>query len=90
MTDDQHRVAQRTKAELLLADALERHTAEPRDPNTVAAWLLQQLQNYGWRPPLDLTETPPLRPTQPAGEDSPGRREFAAARAALAARKAQR
>lgn len=87
MTDDQHRIGVVTKAQILIADTLERHATQPRDPHAIAAWLLEQLQNYGWRPPLDLTETPPLRPTHVADEDSPGRREFAAARAALAARR---
>jgi hypothetical protein len=87
MTDDQHRIGQLEKASILIADTLERHATEPRDPRQVAGWLVEQLQGYGWRPPLDLTEKPPLRPAQPAGDDSPGRRAFNEARAALAARR---
>lgn len=86
MTDDQHRVGVITKARILVADTLERHAAKPRDPADVAAWLLEQLQDYGWRPPLDLTETPPLRPAN-ATTDGPGYQAFADAKAALAARR---
>lgn len=86
MTDDQHRVGVITKARILIADALERHAADARDPQTVAAWVLDQLQDYGWRPPLDLTDTPPLRPAD-ATTDGPGYQQWLDARAALAARR---
>lgn len=68
---DQHRVGQVAKAERLIADALERQAAEPRDPQQVAAWLVEQLQAYGWSPPRDLTEAPPLLPrhTRPPAQD---------------------
>lgn len=88
MTTDQ---PTRAKARLLVADAFTRDRAAQTkpDPHDLATWLLEQLQNLGWRPPLDPTDTPPLRPAQPARDDSPGRREFAEARKALAARRRQ-
>lgn len=86
MTDDQHRIGQLTQARLAIAGALERFAAQPVDPFTVADWLLDQLRNLGWRPPLDLTDKPPLRPTD-ATTDGPGYAEWQQARAALAARR---
>jgi hypothetical protein len=89
VTDDQHRIGQLTKAQVLIADTLERFATEPRDPAAVATWLTEQLQGYGWRLPLDPTDVPPLRPARPADDDSPGYREFQAARAELAARRSR-
>lgn len=87
MTTTPHHVGQVTKAQLLLADALERQTSDPRDPTTVATWLLEQLQAYGWKTPPDPNaDIPPLRPTQVA-DPSVQAAAMAQIRAALAARK---
>lgn len=87
MTTDQ---PTRARSRLLLADAFTRDraaTTKP-DPHDLATWLLDQLQNLGWRPPPDPTDTPPLRPAQPAADDGPGRQAFRQAREALARRRA--
>lgn len=82
-----HHVGQVTKAEILIAHLLDT-TPAGTDHQRQAAVIVNQLQTeLGWTPPRDLTETPPLRPTHVADDDSPGRREFAAAREALAARR---
>lgn len=89
MTDDQHRAGQQTKAQILLADRLEAWGLT--DPHERAAWLLDRLQtDLGWRAPIDPGERPPLRPAQPAPDDSPGRRAFREARAELAHRRRAR
>lgn len=94
MTDDQHRIGQRTAAQLVIVDALERWDSKPPadrpDPLAVGAWVLDQLQNtHGWRPPLDPTDVPPLRPANPR-TDGPGYTAWLEARHALATRKADR
>lgn len=84
MTTTPHHIGQVTKAQITIAEPLERWgLTEPADR---ARYLVQQLQNLGWTPPRDpAADTPPLAgPGAPP--DSPGRREFAAARAALAQR----
>jgi hypothetical protein len=87
MTDDQHRAGQLTAAQILIADALERHAADPRDPHHVAAWILEQLQAAGWTPPRTPgADVPPLRPDTVAAANSPGRQAFRQARADLANR----
>ncbi len=48
--------------------------------------LLTAVDDAGFTLPAALEDTPPLRPAQPADDDSPGRREFLAAKAALADR----
>lgn len=81
-----HHVGQVAKAEILIAHLLDTAPAGT-DHQRQAAVIVQQLQtDLGWAPPRDLTEKPPLTGTG-APDDSPGRREFAAARAQLAARK---
>ena len=89
MTDDQHRIGALTDSRLAVAGCLERwETAGDQrpDPIAVADWLLDQLRNLGWRPPLDLTEKPALRPDNPT-TDGPGYAAFTAAKNALAARR---
>lgn len=87
MTTDQPRLA---RSRLAVAQAFERDRAADTkpDPHDTASWLLDQLQQLGWKAPPDpAADVPPLRPERPALDDnSPGRREFAEARAALAAR----
>lgn len=85
MTTTPHHVGQITKAELTIADPLERWGLT--DPTDRARYLLQQLQALGWTPPRDPNaDKPPLRPAQPADDNSPGRQAFRAARQALANR----
>lgn len=88
MTLDQPKLA---KSRLLVAAAFERDRAAHTkpDPHDTATWLLDQLQDAGWKPPPDpAADLPPLRPDHPTFDDnSPGRREFAEARAQLAARR---
>ena len=93
MTDDQHRIGRRTAAQLVIAEALERWDARPPadrpDPLAVGAWVLEQLETaHGWRPPLDPTEVPPLRPPN-ATTDGPGYAAWCEAREQLAARRRQ-
>lgn len=89
MTTDQSRLA---RSRLLVADALTRDrdaTTKP-DPHDTATWLLDQLQTLGWKTPPDpAADVPPLRPAHAAGPDSPGYREWQAARANLANRPRQ-
>lgn len=76
MTDtDQPRLA---RSRLLVADAFERDRAAATKPDAhdLAAWMLDQLADLGWKPPPGITEIPPLRPDHVADDDSPGRREF--------------
>lgn len=80
-----HHVGQVTKAEILVTHLLDTAPAGA-DHQRQAAVIVNQLQTeLGWTPPRDLTETPPLRGAG-APDDSPGRREFQAALAELAAR----
>lgn len=84
---DQSKLA---RSRLLVADAFTRDRAADTkpDPHDTAEWLLQQLQELGWRQPPDpAADIPPLHPQRPAGEDSPGRRAFREAKAQLAARR---
>ena len=85
MSTDQSKLA---RSRLLAADAFTRaRTDTAPDPHDLATWLLDQLQNAGWRPPPDpAADIPPLRPDQPADNNSPGRQAFRQARAQLAAR----
>jgi hypothetical protein len=84
-----HHVGQVAKAEILVAHLLDTAPAGT-DHQRQAAVIVNQLQTeLGWTAPRDPNaDIPPLRPERPAlDEDSPGRREFAAARAELAARR---
>lgn len=74
---DQSRLA---KSRLLVADAFTRaRTDTAPDPHDLATWLLEQLQELGWKAPPDpATDIPPLRPARIATDDSPGRREYRA------------
>lgn len=85
MTTTPHHVGQVAKAELTAAHVID-SAPTGATPEQVAAKIVEQLQNLGWAPPRDLTEQVPLRPEKPGDLDGPGRREFHAARAALAAR----
>lgn len=69
---DQSRLA---RSRLLVADAFTRaRTDTEADPHELATWLLDQLQDAGWKAPPDpAADVPPLRPDQPADENSPGR-----------------
>lgn len=82
-----HRVGQVAKATLLVADRLEAWGLT--DPHERAEWLIERLMtDLGWTPPRDLTDTPPL--SGPGSDlDGPGYREWSAARAALAERRAK-
>jgi hypothetical protein len=87
VTDDQHRIGQLTAARLTVADTLERFAADTRDPHTVAAWLLDQLQSqHGWRPPVTAEPVPNLRPDRVA-DDSTREAAMAQIRAVFAARR---
>jgi hypothetical protein len=55
-----------------------------------AAQLLAAVDQLGFTLPPALEDAPGLRPDRAAEDDSPGRREFAAAREALAARRDRR
>lgn len=59
-----HRIGQVTKAQLLIADALDRW--EVADTNDRAAWLIAELIAAGWNPPHDPADIPPLRPANVA------------------------
>ena len=81
-----HRVGQLAKAELALAEPLERWNLT--DPNQRAHYLLEQLLELGWTPPRDpATDQPPLRPEHPS-TGGPGYQEWLAARQALDTRRA--
>lgn len=83
---DQSKLA---RSRLLVADAFHRDRAAAQKPDAhdTASWLLEQLQQLGWKQPPDpAADTPPLRPPNPAPKGSPGRQEWAQARADLAAR----
>ena len=80
-----HRVGQTTAAEILVAHILDT-TPAGTDTARQAAVIVRELEQSGWRPPHDPNDVPPLRPARVAADDSPGRREFAAARRALAER----
>jgi hypothetical protein len=78
-----HHVGQTTKARIALAALLD---GAPH-PDALAARLVDAVLDLGWTPPPDPgADIPPLRPAQPAGDHSPGRLEFLAAKAALAER----
>ncbi|TFV91388.1 hypothetical protein [Blastococcus sp. CT_GayMR16] len=80
-----HHVGQVEKARIEITALLEQWGA-PSAPAR-AGDIVDAMQNLGWTPPRDPNaDIPPLRPARVADEDSPGRREFAEARAALAAR----
>lgn len=69
MTTDQSRLA---RSRLLVADAYERDRAAATkpDPHDAATWLLDQLQELGWKSPPDpATDIPPLRPDRIAAPD---------------------
>lgn len=86
MTTDQPKLA-RTRLLVAAAFTRDRAAATKPDAHDLAGWLLDQLQALGWKSPPDPgADIPPLRPARVADEDSPGRREFAEARARLAAR----
>lgn len=87
MTVTPHHVGQVTKAEILVTHLLDTAPAGTTHERQ-AKVIVQQLQDTGWKTPPDpAADIPPLRPDRPAlDDDSPGRREFRAARNALANR----
>lgn len=69
MTTDQPKLA---RSRLLLADAFtrDRAAASKPDPHDLAGWLLDQLQDLGWKQPPDpAADIPPLRPARVATDD---------------------
>jgi hypothetical protein len=68
VTTDQPRLA---RSRLLVADALTRDRAAltKPDPHDTATWLLDQLQDLGWKAPPDpALDIPPMRPAHVAGD----------------------
>ena len=81
-TTDQPKLA---RSRLLVADAFTRDRAAASRPDThdLAGWLLDQLQDLGWKAPPDPgADIPPLRPPRVA-TDAERRAHLATIRATL-------
>lgn len=88
-TQPTHSPARTARRQLLvdrIAEYLTDRGASDDNARAYAADLRDIVDQLGFTLPAALEDTPPLRPGQPADLDGPGRKEWLAAKAALAAR----